>query len=236
MSEVKTDKISPRTASGTLTVGDSGDTLTVPSGVTFNAAVTGSGAAITALNATNLATGTVPTARLGSSGTASATTFLRGDNSWASAGGDNTPAFQAKLGTDQTLSHDTVTIVTFDTEIFDTDGAYDNTTNYRFTVPSGEGGKYWVYAKVGIEGPGQTTVNYAWYDIYKNGSPSMFTENRFRANPAEGTTMMNAGIFDLAAADYLDVRAYIVTTSTSAGTIKQYSSWTTFGAYKLIGL
>ena len=62
MSEVKTDKISPRTASGTLTVGDSGDTLTVTSGVTFNA----SGAAITALNASNLATGTVPTARLGS--------------------------------------------------------------------------------------------------------------------------------------------------------------------------
>tara|TARA_R100000656_G_scaffold123759_3_gene100691 strand:- start:27 stop:737 length:711 start_codon:yes stop_codon:yes gene_type:complete len=99
MSEVKTDKISPRTASGTLTVGDSGDTLTVTSGVTFNANVTGnltgdvtgdvtgSGAAITALNATNLASGTVPTARLGSSGTASATTFLRGDNAWAEAGG-----------------------------------------------------------------------------------------------------------------------------------------------------
>ena len=44
----------------------------------------GSGASLTALNATNLGSGTVPTARLGS-GTASNTTFLRGDGSWQSA-------------------------------------------------------------------------------------------------------------------------------------------------------
>jgi hypothetical protein len=42
----------------------------------------GSGASLTALNASNLGSGTVPTARLGS-GTANNTTFLRGDNTWA---------------------------------------------------------------------------------------------------------------------------------------------------------
>lgn len=42
----------------------------------------GSGASLTALNAANIANGTVPTARLGS-GTANATTYLRGDNTWA---------------------------------------------------------------------------------------------------------------------------------------------------------
>jgi len=41
-----------------------------------------SGANLTALNAYSLASGTVATARLGS-GTANATTFLRGDNTWA---------------------------------------------------------------------------------------------------------------------------------------------------------
>jgi hypothetical protein len=41
-----------------------------------------SGANLTALNASSLASGTVATARLGS-GTANATTFLRGDNTWA---------------------------------------------------------------------------------------------------------------------------------------------------------
>ena len=33
MSHVKTDKLSARTASGTITLGESGETLTVPSGV-----------------------------------------------------------------------------------------------------------------------------------------------------------------------------------------------------------
>lgn len=35
MSEIKTDKISPRTDNGTVTIGDSGDTFTVPSGATI---------------------------------------------------------------------------------------------------------------------------------------------------------------------------------------------------------
>ena len=42
----------------------------------------GSGANLTSLNASNLSTGTVPTAQLGS-GTASSSNFLRGDNTWA---------------------------------------------------------------------------------------------------------------------------------------------------------
>ncbi len=42
----------------------------------------GSGASLTALNASNLSSGTVPTARLGS-GTADSSTYLRGDQTWA---------------------------------------------------------------------------------------------------------------------------------------------------------
>jgi hypothetical protein len=44
----------------------------------------GSGANLTALNATNLGSGTVPTARLGS-GTASSSTILYGNNTWGAA-------------------------------------------------------------------------------------------------------------------------------------------------------
>ena len=36
MSEIKVNKISPRTACGTTTLGDSGDTFTIPAGVTIS--------------------------------------------------------------------------------------------------------------------------------------------------------------------------------------------------------
>ncbi len=46
-----------------------------------------SGATLTALNATELTSGTVPVLRLGASGTRDATTYLRGDNTWATVAG-----------------------------------------------------------------------------------------------------------------------------------------------------
>jgi hypothetical protein len=59
----------------------------VPSSGTLTAtAFSGSGASLTTLNASNLSSGTVGTARL-ASGTANSTTFLRGDQTWATAGG-----------------------------------------------------------------------------------------------------------------------------------------------------
>ena len=93
--EVKTNKVSPATGTA-FALGDSGDTFTVPSGATFDISAAtltppatmpaSSGINFTALNATNLGSGTVPTARLGS-GTASSSVFLAGDNTWASPGG-----------------------------------------------------------------------------------------------------------------------------------------------------
>ena len=112
---LKVDKLDPQSGTA-LEIGTSGDTISVPSGATLDisastltppatmpassaanltnipgANITGtiaavSGANLTSLNATNLGSGTVPTARLGS-GSASSSVFLAGDNTWASAGG-----------------------------------------------------------------------------------------------------------------------------------------------------
>jgi len=49
-----------------------------------------SGTNLTALNATELTSGTVPVLRLGVSGTRDATTYLRGDNTWATVSGGGT--------------------------------------------------------------------------------------------------------------------------------------------------
>ncbi len=64
-------------------------------------------------------------------------------------GGANTPAFLAYLnGSNQSLSHDTHTKIQFNTEVYDTASAYDHSSNYQFTVPSGQGGKYFFYSAI----------------------------------------------------------------------------------------
>jgi len=131
MSEIKVNKLSPRTGT-TVTLGDSGDTITVPAGATFDS----SSGTLT------LPDGSVSLAKLSATGTKDATTFLRGDNTFASAGGDNTPAFQVLLSSAQSIANSTFTKVQLNTELIDTNSAFDNSTNYRFTVPSGEDGNY----------------------------------------------------------------------------------------------
>ena len=75
------DSVGLITARNGIVVG-SGITLSKDGDVFFTGIATGNGSGLTALNATQLTSGTVPTARLGS-GTASSSTFLRGDSTFA---------------------------------------------------------------------------------------------------------------------------------------------------------
>ena len=61
---------------------DQSGNTTVAGSITANGGFGGSGASISNLNASNLASGTVPIARLGASGTKSGSTFLAGDNTF----------------------------------------------------------------------------------------------------------------------------------------------------------
>ena len=89
-SVLKVDKLDPQSGTA-LEIGTSGDTISVPSGATLDISAStltppatmpaSSGINFTALNATNLGSGTVPTARLGS-GTASSSTILYGDQTY----------------------------------------------------------------------------------------------------------------------------------------------------------
>jgi len=89
------------TFSGNLKVG-SGVTIS-PDGDGFYTGVvtattfSGSGANITAINASNIGSGTVPTARLGS-GTASSSTFLRGDSTFQTVNTDLVSDTSPQLG------------------------------------------------------------------------------------------------------------------------------------------
>jgi hypothetical protein len=77
----------------------------------------------------------------------------------------NTPAFEAYLGSDTTISDATYTKVEFNTEVYDTDSTYDNSSNYRFTPA--ESGKYLINAFVR---QGYQNDAYNVIAIYKNGS------------------------------------------------------------------
>jgi hypothetical protein len=86
--KLKVDQVESVDGSSNITINNS---VTMAANQTLPAAsLTGalpaiSGASVTSLNATNLGSGTVPTARLGS-GTASSSVFLSGAGTWATAG------------------------------------------------------------------------------------------------------------------------------------------------------
>ena len=76
------------------------------------------------------------------------------------------PAFAAQLSANQALSHNSATKINFDSEDLDTNSAYDNSSNYRFTP--GIAGYYYVYALLAFDEVADGKAAYCM--IYKNGS------------------------------------------------------------------
>ena len=90
------DSVGLITARNGILVG-SGITLSKDGDVFFTGIATGNGSGLTALNASNIGSGTVPTARLGS-GTASSSTFLRGDSTFQTVNTDLVSDTSPQLG------------------------------------------------------------------------------------------------------------------------------------------
>ena len=121
MSELKTNKVSPATGT-TLVIGDSGDTvdlsankLSLPTNTVANA---------------HLADDAVGVAELSATGTASASTFLRGDNSWATAGGGDLVYLAVDTGgaaTQEFTSADGIDTSVYDNYLFQFEGVWPTT-------------------------------------------------------------------------------------------------------------
>tara|TARA_R100001163_G_scaffold6506_1_gene7262 strand:- start:956 stop:2014 length:1059 start_codon:yes stop_codon:yes gene_type:complete len=92
-----------------------------------------------------------------------------GQLSFGDAGGTNTPMFNAHISSDQTISDASATKLQFNVEDFDSDSAYDHSSNYRFTVPSGQAGKYLFQAST-IDYDDQSQLQSRQLILYKNGS------------------------------------------------------------------
>ena len=87
------------------------------------------------------------------------------------------PAFEAYLSSNQTVSDGVDTKVQFDTEVFDTDNCYDNTTNYRFTP--NVAGKYMIYGSLrGSANTNLSNLQKVITFIFNNGS--QYNASQFR--------------------------------------------------------
>jgi hypothetical protein len=189
----------------------------------------GSKPADKALTGADIEDGTVQIADLAATGTKDATTFLRGDGTFASAGEANTPAFYAYISSPQTVGDSSFTKVQINEEVFDTDGCYDNVTNYRFTPTTA--GKYYLFAQAMVNNLTNDVMNVS---IYKNGSTLTFEQSQTGTN--DGTNTAQVSTIDTAngTTDYYEVFVY-----QDSGATKNISTSATnrrgfLGGYRII--
>ena len=147
-----------------------------------------------------------------------------------------TPAFEAYLSSDQSGNGDNVTAkLQADTEVYDTDNCYDNSTNYRFTP--NVAGKYFVYHASKIQCDTANTMAFLHVRIYKNGSEYIKKSFDPADNQATSTTLFCGAIIDLnGTTDY--VEAYGLMNTTGSGNTWRFDAEVkscTFGAYRIIG-
>ena len=165
MGTLKTTNIQTITGSGTLTLGTSGETLALGSGVTSNLMY---------------------------------------------------PAFMATMGTsNQNVTDATPTKVQLTNEVLDTDNAFDNSTNYRFTVPSGGAGKYLINGAVTLRA-NATSISTVYAYLYKNGSGVNLSMANFNGSLVMITTQDFSVDIDLVAGDYLELFGYVDGSGTTA--------------------
>jgi hypothetical protein len=192
MSKLETNQVDPATGT-TLTLGTSGDTITIPSGVT-----------------------------IANSGTA--TGF----------GGTNTPYFYGELAAAQTITRGVATKITGMTnDEQDSATAFDGTT---FTVPSGQGGRYYIegavtgnYSSIGQDGEETNS------SIYKNGAEikqALVRQSSSSGQNMRTVTTVASGIFNLSASDTIELYATI--TDANGGNGEAAADRTSIAGFKLI--
>jgi hypothetical protein len=136
--------------------------------------------------------------------------------SGASLTGVGTPNFLAYVNASQTITDDSATKINFDTEVYDSDSAY-NTTDKRFTVPSGAAGKYAILADVSCDGQADANLDYAYVYIYKNGSNIRQSGIDFRSNDGRRNFCHIYSVEDLAVSDYIEI--FVLTFDNSGSAI-----------------
>ena len=138
----------------------------------------------------------------------------------------NTPAFRVYLNTNTSQTQNTDTKIPYNTEDFDTDDAFDNSTNYRFTPQTA--GKYFIQVQVGFDGAdanGRVIVY-----VFKNGSSHSFSSFGVASTADYGGVCQHSDVVTLnGSTDY--VEGYVNYTGTD--NIRGQTTKTFMLGYKL---
>jgi len=194
MSKIFVDQVDPKTGTS-LTLGTSGDTVNIPSGVTLANAGT-----VTGLPASAISSGTIATARLGS-GTASSSTFLRGDQTYAAAGGTNSGPFHVYKAT-LSIANATETLITGWSEIFDVDSWF---ASDKYTPQ--EAGKYVFFFSMRADNIGATAR--MQIGLKKNGTGIGTAIGETNIVSSSYPSVSQSYIVDMnGSSDYIEMRAY----------------------------
>ena len=140
--------------------------------------------------------------------------------------GVNTPAFRATINANQSVANNTWTKINFDVIDYDTHSAY-STSNKRFTVPTGHGGKYLFTAGANFYLDDTRRIGLR---LYVNGSQREPGRTDFESASASSFMCATSTfIVELSVGDYVELFGRIETDNGADGKIGG-----TFGAYKII--
>ena len=226
MSTIEVNKITPVDGGTATTLGDSGDTFTVP---------TGAGLTVTDEVKTNKIS------------PASGTTFTLGDSgetfnipsgaTIANAGTangfgeDNAPYFLTTGSGSQSVASGTMVTVAYDTLVDSLDSASGfNTSTYRYTIQSGGAG-FWSFTAAvyftGIADGTQFDINF-----YKNGGNK--SQFRQKSGGSMNATMQVTQLIKMDVGDYGEIKVYQNTGSTQGVNVNDASSF--FGGFRIKAL
>ena len=223
MSKIFVDQVDPKTAT-TLTLGTSGDTISIPSGVTIanSGTATGFGDAfsvtdITGQTALDEVPATTDEAVISDGGV-----LKRVDFNYIM----NEPCFLSYKTANSTFADATFTTLVNATMVQNSGTCYD-TSNGRFTCPAGQGGSYYMYGSFRIN---NYDPNICRARFKVNGSSLGHSEQETVPDGSVSgrhPSMMISMIMNLSATDYVEFQGY--QGSGSSDTIFQ----SVFGGFKI---
>ena len=149
----------------------------------------------------------------------------------ATVGGDNEPMFHATLGSDTTVSHDTLTIIPANNTTFNLGSAYDTST-YKFTPQVA--GKYYMYAYAQCNMSAGEANNCITY-LVKNSTTIISAESIFYDNSATRLSATAVAIIDLnGSTDFVQAKVLPARGGGSITLKSDSDTKTNFGGFKLI--